>query len=118
MELKSSSGKYLMPDDPVFDPIFEVIQAHDRTLYAHLAEPSAAWRPLTLQVRTIAIIGATLTGTKKPSLRRVTTSSNVIPNCAWWFAILAAWKRTLTKSHSGLTYVRISPWTQQPAYQT
>lgn len=46
MELKSSSGKYLMPDDPVFDPIFEVIQAHDRTLYAHLAEPSAAWRPL------------------------------------------------------------------------
>lgn len=46
MELKSRSGKYLMPDDPVFDPIFDAIQARNKTLYAHIAEPSAAWRPL------------------------------------------------------------------------
>lgn len=46
MELKSKAGKYLMPDDPVFDPILDDIEQHDKTLYAHIAEPSAAWRPL------------------------------------------------------------------------
>lgn len=46
MELKSREGKYLMPDDPVFNPILEAIAARDKTLYAHIAEPSAAWRPL------------------------------------------------------------------------
>jgi predicted TIM-barrel fold metal-dependent hydrolase len=46
MELKSRTGQYLMPDDPVFDPIFEALEARNKTLYAHIAEPSAAWRPL------------------------------------------------------------------------
>ncbi len=46
MELKSRAGKYLMPDDPLFDPILDQLQARHKTLYAHLAEPSAAWRPL------------------------------------------------------------------------
>ncbi|MEW5977077.1 MAG: amidohydrolase family protein [Acidobacteriota bacterium] len=46
MELKSRDGKYLMPDDPVFVPIFEAIQARNKTLYTHLAEPSSAWQPL------------------------------------------------------------------------
>ena len=46
MELKSKAGRYLMPDDPVFDPILEFIAARNKTLYAHIAEPSAAWRPL------------------------------------------------------------------------
>jgi predicted TIM-barrel fold metal-dependent hydrolase len=46
MELKSRSGQYLMPDDPVFDPILEALEARNKTLYAHIAEPSAAWRPL------------------------------------------------------------------------
>jgi len=46
MELKSKSGEYLMPDNAVFDPIYEALIARDKTLYAHLAEPSAAWRPL------------------------------------------------------------------------
>jgi predicted TIM-barrel fold metal-dependent hydrolase len=46
MELKSRSGAYLMPDDPVFEPILEAIGAHDKTLFAHLAEPTGAWRPL------------------------------------------------------------------------
>jgi hypothetical protein len=30
MELKSKSGKYLMPDDPVFDPILQAIAARNR----------------------------------------------------------------------------------------
>ncbi len=46
MELKSRTGKYLMPDDPIFDPIFKAIETHNKTLFAHIAEPSAAWQPL------------------------------------------------------------------------
>jgi hypothetical protein len=46
MELKSKSGKYLMPDDPVFDPIVDHIAGKGKTLYAHIAEPMAAWLPL------------------------------------------------------------------------
>jgi len=46
MELKSHDGSYLMPDDPVFDPIFEFISKENRTLYAHIAEPDSAWKPL------------------------------------------------------------------------
>ncbi len=46
MELKSKDGRYLMPDDPVFDSIFDAIAARNKTLYAHSAEPSSSWRPL------------------------------------------------------------------------
>lgn len=45
-ELKSRTGKYLMPDDPVFDRIFTDIEAHNKTLLAHLADETEAWRPL------------------------------------------------------------------------
>jgi predicted TIM-barrel fold metal-dependent hydrolase len=34
-----------MPDDPIFDPIYQDIDAHNKTLIAHLAEPSADWNP-------------------------------------------------------------------------
>ncbi len=46
MDLKKRSGAYLMPDDPVFDPVFQSVAAHNKTLYAHIAEPIGAWRPL------------------------------------------------------------------------
>jgi hypothetical protein len=46
MELKKHDGSYLMPDDPVFDPIFADIAAHNRTVVAHIAEPTSSWRPL------------------------------------------------------------------------
>jgi predicted TIM-barrel fold metal-dependent hydrolase len=45
MEIKSKAGKYLMPDDPVFDPIFDFLETRNKTLYAHLADPPAAWYP-------------------------------------------------------------------------
>jgi predicted TIM-barrel fold metal-dependent hydrolase len=35
-----------MPDNPVFDPIFKFIADQNKTLYAHIAEPEAAWQPL------------------------------------------------------------------------
>jgi predicted TIM-barrel fold metal-dependent hydrolase len=47
MELKSrKTGKYLLPDDQVFDPILEYIAERGKTLYAHIAEPDYEWVPL------------------------------------------------------------------------
>ncbi len=45
MEIRTKSGRYLMPDDPVFQPIYEDIAAHHRTVIAHLAEPTSCWQP-------------------------------------------------------------------------
>jgi predicted TIM-barrel fold metal-dependent hydrolase len=44
MELKNVEGKYIMPDDPIFEPIYRDIAAHGKTLIAHLAEPSSCWQ--------------------------------------------------------------------------
>ncbi len=49
MVYQSRSGAWLMPDNPVFDPIFEHIAAKNKTLYAHIADPSSAWRPPNAQ---------------------------------------------------------------------
>lgn len=45
MEIKTPDGRFVMPDDPKFDPIYEDIAKHDKTLMAHLAEPDVAWGP-------------------------------------------------------------------------
>lgn len=45
MELKDQSGRFVMPDDPHFEPIYKDIAAHDKTLIAHLAEPDSCWQP-------------------------------------------------------------------------
>jgi len=45
MEMKSKAGKYVMADDPAFEPIYQAIAAHHRTLVAHLAEPDSCWQP-------------------------------------------------------------------------
>ena len=45
MQIKTKSGKYLMPDDPVFDPIYNHIAASGHTVVAHLAEPTSCWQP-------------------------------------------------------------------------
>ncbi|MGO8752043.1 MAG: hypothetical protein ACLQNE_39390, partial [Thermoguttaceae bacterium] len=39
MEMKSKAGKYVMPDDPAFEPVYQDIAAHNRTVVAHIAEP-------------------------------------------------------------------------------
>jgi len=44
MSIRSKSGEYLMADNPVFFPIYEAIQKADRTLIAHLADPSGMWQ--------------------------------------------------------------------------
>ncbi|HVN03032.1 MAG TPA: amidohydrolase family protein [Bryobacteraceae bacterium] len=45
MEMKSKAGKYVMPDDPAFEPIYKDIAAHGRTVVAHIAEPDSCWQP-------------------------------------------------------------------------
>lgn len=45
MEIKKKTGEYLMPDDPIFKPIYQDIAAHNRTVIAHLAEPTSCWLP-------------------------------------------------------------------------
>jgi predicted TIM-barrel fold metal-dependent hydrolase len=45
MELKTPDGRYVMPDDPAFEPIYREIAAENKTLVAHVAEPSSCWEP-------------------------------------------------------------------------
>jgi predicted TIM-barrel fold metal-dependent hydrolase len=45
MEIRKADGTYLMPEDPVFKPIYQDIAAHNRTVVAHLAEPDGCWAP-------------------------------------------------------------------------
>ena len=45
MEMKNRAGKWVMPDDPAFEPIYRDIAAHNRTLLGHLAEPDSCWQP-------------------------------------------------------------------------
>ena len=49
MELRRPDGAYVLPDDPVFAPIFTALAERGVTVYAHLAEPIAAWQPLDPQ---------------------------------------------------------------------
>lgn len=46
LELKKPDGTWLMPDDPVFDPIYAHLAKTGRPMLSHFAEPLAAWRPL------------------------------------------------------------------------
>ena len=45
MEIKTTDGRYVMPDDPIFQPIYRAIAAENKTLIAHVAEPSSCWQP-------------------------------------------------------------------------
>lgn len=45
MEMKNKAGKWVMADDPAFEPIYRDIAAHNRTVVAHLAEPDSCWQP-------------------------------------------------------------------------
>jgi len=45
MEMRNRVGKWVMADDPAFEPIYQDIAAHNRTVVAHLAEPDSCWKP-------------------------------------------------------------------------
>jgi predicted TIM-barrel fold metal-dependent hydrolase len=44
MEIKDANGHFLMADNPVFEPIYKDIAAHNKTLVAHLADPDSGWQ--------------------------------------------------------------------------
>lgn len=46
LEVKTPAGEFLLPDDPVFDPIYAHLARRGIPLLAHLAEPLEAWLPL------------------------------------------------------------------------
>lgn len=46
LELKKPDGTYLLPDDPLFDPVYAHLASKGKPLLAHLAEPREAWLPL------------------------------------------------------------------------
>ena len=45
MEIKKADGSFLLPDDPVLEPIYRDIADHGRTLIAHLADQDSCWQP-------------------------------------------------------------------------
>jgi predicted TIM-barrel fold metal-dependent hydrolase len=49
MEIKDRNGRFILPDDPLFDPIYAFLTERGKPLLAHLAEPRAAWLPLDPQ---------------------------------------------------------------------
>ena len=45
MQLKDPKGNYVLPDNPIFEPIYADIAAHNKTLIAHVADPNTLWSP-------------------------------------------------------------------------
>jgi predicted TIM-barrel fold metal-dependent hydrolase len=45
MEIKDANGKYILADNPKFEPIYQDIQKNGKTLLTHQAEPNVAWGP-------------------------------------------------------------------------
>jgi predicted TIM-barrel fold metal-dependent hydrolase len=46
MELRRADGSFVMPDDPIFDPVYEHLAARSIPLLTHIAEPLECWLPL------------------------------------------------------------------------
>jgi len=45
MEIKDRNGRYILADDPRFEPIYQNISRQGKTLMSHQAEPDVAWGP-------------------------------------------------------------------------
>lgn len=46
MVYKDSTGKFIIADDPRFDPVIQFVIDQDKTVMAHLGEPKNCWLPL------------------------------------------------------------------------
>ncbi|MFN8255853.1 MAG: amidohydrolase family protein [Bacteroidales bacterium] len=46
MVIKYPDGKYIMIDDPVFEPVFQFLEKEKIPVIAHLGEPKNCWLPL------------------------------------------------------------------------
>jgi predicted TIM-barrel fold metal-dependent hydrolase len=43
-QIKDKKGDYVLPDNPIFRPIYQDIAAHKKTLIAHVADPDSIWQ--------------------------------------------------------------------------
>ena len=46
MKLKDKEGRYVMADDPAFEPVFRYLEKNNILMMAHLGEPKNCWLPL------------------------------------------------------------------------
>lgn len=46
MVLKDKQGRFVMVDDPAFDPVFKYLEENDIPVMGHLGEPRDCWLPL------------------------------------------------------------------------
>ena len=46
MEVRRRDGTFVLPDDAIFDPIYEFLAARGKPLMAHVADPIDGWLPL------------------------------------------------------------------------
>src|SRR5579875_102439 len=46
MEIKDAQGRYILPDQPVLEPLYQFIAARHKTLLTHVADPDTAWERL------------------------------------------------------------------------
>lgn len=49
MEIQDQQGRFILPDEALFEPIYAFLAERGKPLLAHLAEPLDAWRPLDPQ---------------------------------------------------------------------
>ena len=50
MELRDKDGRFVMIDNPRFDPVFDLIEKRGKTLTGHIGEPRDCWLPLDKMV--------------------------------------------------------------------
>jgi len=50
MELKDKNGRYVMIDDPRFDPILNYLAKNNIPVIGHLGEPKEAWLPISQMI--------------------------------------------------------------------
>jgi predicted TIM-barrel fold metal-dependent hydrolase len=46
MEVRDADGRFILLDDPRFEPIFAYLERAGRPVFAHIGEPFACWLPL------------------------------------------------------------------------
>lgn len=46
VELRRKDGSFVLPDDPIFDPIYAFMAREGKPLMAHIADPIDGWLPL------------------------------------------------------------------------
>ena len=74
IEIKNRDGKFILPDDPLFDPIYAHLAKVGKPLHAHLAEPIVADPHLITVLRTAALPAAD--GAGVPAMAKGQVKSN------------------------------------------